>query len=515
MPKRQSVPILLAVWLAVFTAVSPDHAGNAGEVRAEAFQSLSQGVAAYKRGDFRQAVHRLERSAAVALNSFRSHFYLGLALIGDRRYQEALAPLEVALDLDPTHLQSHVAIGDAYLKMGDLGEAAASYYRSLKIRPEYPAGLDGLARIFESQERTAEAVQYFRRAIDSNKGFAPAYSHLGDLYLRQDRYEEAVLLLEEAVAVRPDFAPGLNRLAIAYGRLGLDNQAVAMIQRAIELEPNNAAHPATLGELQLAKDFLSAAQASFEKALELDSTLPEARKGLAEVFRRRGEYLAAMEQLNVVLIDGRIDAATRNELDAFIEKLAREEADVDCLEALIAADQATQSDYGHLAKIYASRRMWTRAAELERLASADDEHRERLAYMLFQSGQIGEAHEIYAELSTHRGDAVSALNNGVTLSLLGDYDDAVAAFQVALKRDPEMHRAQLYLGNALLRLDREDDAIDAYGAYLDRQRRGEAAERVRRILRQIAPETLRAPPGPTQSVPAAALDVRDTDGDSP
>jgi tetratricopeptide (TPR) repeat protein len=502
------------VTISIVPTAPVSRAGNAAQVRAQAFQELNQGVTAYKRGDYALAIQRLESSASVALNSFRANYYLGLALIGDRRYGDALAPLEVALDLDPSHLRSHIATGDANLKMGDLNEAAASYYRAMKLRPEYPPSLDGLARILESQDRIPEAVQHFRRAIESNRGYAPAYTHLGDLYLRRGRYEEAVLLLEEAVSVQPDFAPGLNRLALAYGRLGLDNQAVAMIQRAMELEPNNAVHPATLGEIQLAKDFLSAAQTSFENALQLDASLPQARKGLAEVFRRRGEYLAALEQLNSVLVDGRLDAATRLELDEFRAQLELEEQDVDRLERLIDEGTAEEEDFGRLAHIYAGRRMWSHAVELQRFAPEGPEQQERLAYMLFQSGLIGEAHDLYADLAASSDDAHAALNNGVTLALLGDDADAVDAFQLALDRNPDLGRAHLYLGNALLRLERDDQAVVAYKAYLEKTNRGEAAERVRRILKQVDPAALRglAPLTP----PAAALDVEpEDDGDSP
>ena len=108
--------------------------------------------------------------------------------------------------------------------------------------------------------------------------------------------------------MRPDYAPGLNRLALAYGRLGLHNEAVATIQRAIEIQPNDAAHPATLGELQLNQGLILAAEESFLEALALDDGLPDARRGLAEVARRRGLYDVALGQIDLALTDPRMDA---------------------------------------------------------------------------------------------------------------------------------------------------------------------------------------------------------------
>jgi tetratricopeptide (TPR) repeat protein len=146
--RTRRVLLAVAAVLPIAASLAPGAlAGKALDVRRESHELLNAGVAAYRKGDYAAAVDSLRRSAAMALNSFRAHFYLGLALIGDRRYTEAVDALNIALDLDPTHLQSLVGLGDAYLKLGDLDEAQAAYYRALKLRPEYPPSLDGLARV--------------------------------------------------------------------------------------------------------------------------------------------------------------------------------------------------------------------------------------------------------------------------------------------------------------------------------------------------------------------------------
>jgi superkiller protein 3 len=496
-----------AVWVAP-AALSPARAGRAADVRTTAFRNLGQGVSLYKKGEYKQAIEKLEAAANAALNNFRAHYYLALAYIGDRQYAKALETLEIALDLDPGHLMSHIAVGDAYLKMGDLEEAKAAYYRGLKLRPAFPPALDGLARVYEAQSDDEQAISYYRQAIASDRGYAAAYTHLGDLYLRQNRFEEAVLLLEEAVAIRPDYAPGLNRLALAYGRLGLDNQAVATIQQAIELEPNSARHPATLGELELVKGYLTAAEVSFHNALVLDPALPEARLGLAEVARRRGEYKTALAELDVALADERIGPLTERRLTGFRQLIEDEMAEAERLRAVVDAGEATPADHEAIALILAGRGRWEEAAEQQRQADDSDEGRERLAYMLFQAGRYGDAHRLYAELAESTGGAEMSFNNGVTLALLGDDRAAVEAYDRTLQLDPEHLGALLYLGNARLRLGEEDEAVGAYRRYLVKSDRGEAAERVRRILRQLAPDAIPEvpdrpprPPAQTEATP--------------
>jgi len=122
---RIAVVTALLAALAPAGLVPPARAGKAAEVRTSSFELLNEGVAAYRRGDFAVAVDRLTLSAGMALNSFRAYYYLGLALIGDRRYSDALEALEIALDLDPNHFQAIVATGDELTPIGEpLGPAS-------------------------------------------------------------------------------------------------------------------------------------------------------------------------------------------------------------------------------------------------------------------------------------------------------------------------------------------------------------------------------------------------------
>jgi len=481
-------PALLTLIAAALLAGPGAEAGRASEVRRRAYELLNEGVTAYKNGEFPVAVEKLRASSAVALNSFRAYFYLGLALSADRRYAEAIESLGVALDLDPSHLQSLVALGDAQWKLGDLAEADAAYFRALKLRPEYADALDGLARVQESRGQVEPAIATFQRAIASNRGFAPAYTHLGDLYLRLGRFEEAVRLLEEAVSARPDFAAGLNRLALAYGRLGLSNEAIATIQRARELEPKNPEHPATLGLLQLDEGSTAAAERSFAAALGLDAAQPEALAGLAETARRRGDYAEAVRRIDAALADPRLDAPRAKRLGEFRERVLAEGTEVAALEERLGAGTASADDRERLARIYALRSQWSAAIDLERTLEPDRAQRERLAYLLFRASRFREAHEIYSALHAEEPTPVAALNDGVALALLGDDAGAIRSFQSALATDPASGPAKVFLANALLRTGDTSGAIAAYRQFLDAGARGERAERVRRILAQLAPE---------------------------
>lgn len=488
--------LALAV-LAACVVCGPLRAGDALEVRERAFRLLNEGVSAYGRGEYDLAEDKLRQAGEIALNNFRAYLYHGLALSKLRRHREALSSLEISLDLEPTNLQALVALGDAYLSLGDVPESRAGYYRALKERPEYPAALDGLARAYEAEADFPKAVEMYRRAIASDPGYADAYMHLGELYLRQERYQEAVDLLSEAVEVRPDFGAGLNRLSLAYGRLGLYNEAVATIERAIALEPNEPAHPAALGLIQVGLGLLNRAEESFGEALARDPAQPLALRGLAEIERRRGDYDAALADLDRALADDRLRAWMRERLEAIRAGVETERADMILLESRVETGEAAPEELRALAKIYAGRGLYSRAADLLRRTEPEGDDLGRVGYLLLRADRYREAIAIYDRLlasAPAREDW--RFNRGVALAGLGLDTEAAATFETVARAGGDLAvRAGLFRANALLRLGRTAEAADGYAAYLAAASEGEEAERVRRILEQIAPDRIPAETG--------------------
>ncbi len=494
--------IVVLVALIGSTAHTPATAGRAADVRRESFELLNQGVAAYRRGEFAEAVRVLERAQAIALNSFSANYYLGLALLGDRRPAPAIESLLVAIDLEPRHLQALAALGDAYLSLGDLSEARAAFTRALKLGSSYAPAMDGLARGLEAAGDDTRAIEQYRSAIAANAGYAPPYTHLGDLLLRRGRIEEAVTLLEEAVAIRPDFGEGLNRLAAAYGRLGLVDEALVTARRAIEVEPSNADHRVRLGELELEGGLTASAARSFAAALELRADSVSALIGLAEIARRSGDWDRAFAQLDLASALDPLDSRQSTVLNERRQRYLVEREALTSVASRIAAGAATPADLERSAEIHAMRGEWNEAADLRRQAAGNNAMDERLAWYLLRASRPREALAIYERLALDSAESRHEVNRGVAHVALGAETAAEVAFRKALEEDPARAVAWLYLGNVYLRAERRPEAVRAYREFLNLDPQGEAAERVRRILRQIAPDQVPHPIAPAQAAGA-------------
>ncbi len=471
---------------------SPLHAGRGPEVRRQAFEWLNEGVAALEHGDYREAVAKLERCAGVWLNSFRAYYYLGRAYLAARRPADALEALQVALDLEPTHLGAHVALGDAQLALGDPEEARAAYYRALDLRAEFAPALDGIARTYHSQGDPEQAVRFFERAIASDRSFGAAYTHLAALHLEQERVGEAVRVLQQAIAVRPDFAPAYDRLALAYIRLGLENEAVAAVRRAIALEPRAPDHLVTLGQVLTNLSRFAGARQALERALELDPGMTAALEALAELERRSGDFEAAQAALVRALQEPSLDPLTRQRLERTRDRWSEQARAAAELQARAASGSAEAETLAELAGALAARGAWAQAAQLLQGAPARPEDLPWLAYFQLRAGRCAEAEALYRALLEQQAPPSPELwlNLGVALACMGDDAGAAEAYERARALGPGLRVARLYLANALLRTGRVEEALTHYLGFLEEEPRGTRAELVRRILRRLAPERL-------------------------
>ena len=169
---------------------------------------LLQGQIAYQRGQYTDAVHRLEQAAQVAPNSADIFLWLGRSL-GQRANSVSLRPwayaqrcreaLERAVALDATQVDALYDLASYYLKApsflgGDVGKAetlAAQIAALDAARGEYLQ-----ARMAEARQEFGRAEAHLRRAVALAPEAPKMLFALAELYIqRQHHLPEARALL--------------------------------------------------------------------------------------------------------------------------------------------------------------------------------------------------------------------------------------------------------------------------------------------------------------------------------
>lgn len=102
-----------------------------------------------------------------------------------------------------------VALGDAYYRLGRLGQARETLLAALELDPDSPEAHNNLGVVYLAQKRSAAAEVEFREAIRHRPHYGSAHANLGVLLLSAGRAAEAVERFETAIS---HGQPGLEEL---------------------------------------------------------------------------------------------------------------------------------------------------------------------------------------------------------------------------------------------------------------------------------------------------------------
>jgi protein O-GlcNAc transferase len=158
------------------------------------------------------ALHPMQRAAALLPDDFEVHYNLGLILQELGRLDEASLSYRRALQINPGYAHGHNNLGVTLQELGRLAEAEACYRCAINIDPHYVNALHNLGIVLQGLNRFAEAETIHRRTLDMNPGHADAYCNLGSAQLVMGRLEEAVASYRQALQFKPGFVVAHSNL---------------------------------------------------------------------------------------------------------------------------------------------------------------------------------------------------------------------------------------------------------------------------------------------------------------
>ncbi|UCG86360.1 MAG: tetratricopeptide repeat protein [Gemmatimonadota bacterium] len=158
------------------------------------------GLSALKAGFLERSEAAFNRALELDPNHVKSMHNLSRVLLETERTAEALAQLEVALDIDPASDAGYRLRGIAYLDLG----------------------------------RDDDAIDSFREAISVNAEDSWSMNNLGLALIRQGLFEEALYPLARATELRSDVAVFHNNLGVALERTGHFTAAAEAYAAALE-----------------------------------------------------------------------------------------------------------------------------------------------------------------------------------------------------------------------------------------------------------------------------------------
>jgi len=239
-------------------------------------------------------------SAAIALTPVvqSSDLYQkGVVAVQAGRYSEAVALLEMAIELDPNHADAYYELGRAHFKLQQYGQAIARLQKAIQLKPEYADAyiLTGWSHFWLQQYD--EALLHFQRGVELSPNDPGAQCGLGITLSRLGRHKEGIARLERAIELEPYYVDGHYYLGLAYLQRQQYDHAVAGLQKAVELKPDHAEAYIALGWSYRGLERYDLARSQFEKACGLAPNNSSARYGLGLMYYLTGQYSQALAPL--------------------------------------------------------------------------------------------------------------------------------------------------------------------------------------------------------------------------
>ena len=166
-------------------------------------------------GRVTDAEQLLQRAVAMAPSDLGSRNALGLCLLRLERPDQALTQFDAILALNPSLPFAHASRGNAFLALGAISDAEASYRHALDLDANQGVALAGLARIAASRGAHREARERAEKALAALPGFPDAVmslaaAELGERQVNRAEVRLRALLTDSRLApVERAYATGL------------------------------------------------------------------------------------------------------------------------------------------------------------------------------------------------------------------------------------------------------------------------------------------------------------------
>ena len=300
----------VAIWQSVVDR-RPEHATG----------HLSLGAALAMAGRSEEAIGSYRRGLALSpqqTEEFDARFNLGLELVKQQDWSEAIQHLRFCLDRNPAHPTANALIAEALSGQGFPEQAIEHYRVALAVNPSEPGAT--LAHFGLDRDSTLDMLR------DSRLGLARSLAAMGDSSMGEGRYAAAVVHYREALGIAPDSPDVQFNLALGLASSDQPGEALVHARAAQQLLPTEPKIMQLLADVLLLNPELS--ETAAEEALELAMTAAESSRWqdahiletLAGAYFDTGQPDLASQTLQRAL-EVTTDPATRERLQARLRGL--------------------------------------------------------------------------------------------------------------------------------------------------------------------------------------------------
>ncbi len=195
---------------------------------------------------------------------------------------QAIPDFDKAVGINPENADAYYNRGVTYGKLGDHRRAIEDFDRSIEINPKRVEPYYNRGFAYGELGDQGQAIENFSMAIEIAPENADAYNSRGVSFGKLGNYRQAISDYDRTAEIDPGHARAFNNRGFAYDRLGDHRQAISDYTRAIEIKPDYAKAYFNRGIAHAELDDDSTAIEDLKTAAEFDS------KEAKDILRSRG-----------------------------------------------------------------------------------------------------------------------------------------------------------------------------------------------------------------------------------
>jgi len=163
---------------------------------------------------------------------------LGALLERAKRYEEGIAVLQKALEIDRENEEIHFLLGVLYEKAVKLEDSISAMQKVLQINPDNADALNYIGYTYAEQGiNLDQAEELVKKALRLKPRDGYIIDSLGWVYFKKGDYKKAVRHLEEAEEYAAEDPLIKEHLGDAYLKADFKDKALEMYEKALALEP--------------------------------------------------------------------------------------------------------------------------------------------------------------------------------------------------------------------------------------------------------------------------------------
>jgi tetratricopeptide (TPR) repeat protein len=171
------------------------------------------GLSAWKSGDFTKSENAFDEALRLDPNHVKSLVNSSRLFIDQQRYDDAIARLTRAAEIDPESLEVSRLLARTYADQGHTEEAVAAYQHVLELNENDAWAQNNLGLLFLETDRPGDALPHFAKAVELRKDVAMFHNNLGMALEHTGRFKAAAVAYSGALAADPRYEKAQLNLA--------------------------------------------------------------------------------------------------------------------------------------------------------------------------------------------------------------------------------------------------------------------------------------------------------------